>query len=104
MSMNSASGGEHIGQARVDVHGFPGVIIGLSGGIDSALVTAIACDAIGADKVRTVMMPFRYTSTISQEDAAKQAGTMGFRYDVVPIAPIYDATVKQLDISVTIFR
>ena len=78
-------------------HGFPGVIIGLSGGIDSALVTAIACDAIGADKVRTVMMPFRYTSTISQEDAARQAETMGFRYDVVPIAPIYDATVKQLE-------
>jgi len=78
-------------------HGFPGVIIGLSGGIDSALVTAIACDAIGADKVRAVMMPFRYTSTISQEDAAKQAETMGFRYDVVPVAPIYDATVKQLE-------
>ena len=78
-------------------HGFPGVIIGLSGGIDSALVTAIACDAIGADRVRTVMMPFRYTSTISQEDAAKQAETMGFVYDVVPIAPIYDATVKQLE-------
>ncbi len=77
-------------------HGFPGVIIGLSGGIDSALVTAVACDAIGADKVRAVMMPFRYTSTISQEDAARQAETMGFRYDVVPIAPIYDATVKQL--------
>jgi NAD+ synthase (glutamine-hydrolysing) len=78
-------------------HKFPGVIIGLSGGIDSALVTAIACDAIGADKVRTVMMPFRYTSTISQEDAARQAETMGFRYDIVPIAPIYDATVKQLE-------
>jgi NAD+ synthase (glutamine-hydrolysing) len=78
-------------------HGFPGVIIGLSGGIDSALVTAIACDAIGADKVRAVMMPFRYTSTISQEDAAKQAEVLGFRYDVVPIAPIYDATVRQLD-------
>jgi NAD+ synthase (glutamine-hydrolysing) len=60
-------------------------------------VTAIACDAIGADKVRTVMMPFRYTSTISQEDAAKQAEIMGFRYDVVPIAPIYDATVNQLE-------
>jgi NAD+ synthase (glutamine-hydrolysing) len=43
------------------------------------------------------MMPFRYTSTISQEDAAKQAETMGFRYDVVPIAPIYDATVQQLE-------
>ena len=78
-------------------HGFPGVVIGLSGGIDSALVAAVACDAIGADKVRAVMMPFRYTSTISQEDAAQQAATMGFRYDVVPIAPIYDATVRQLE-------
>ena len=78
-------------------HGFPGVIIGLSGGIDSALVTAIACDAIGPDKVRAVMMPFRYTSTISQEDAALQAETMGFRFDTVPIAPIYDATVQQLE-------
>jgi NAD+ synthase (glutamine-hydrolysing) len=60
-------------------------------------VTAVACDAIGADKVRAVMMPFRYTSTISQEDAAKQADVLGFRYDVVPIAPIYDATVRQLE-------
>ena len=54
-------------------HGFPGVIIGLSGGIDSALVLAIACDALGADKVRAVQMPFRYTSTMSQEDSARQA-------------------------------
>jgi len=78
-------------------HGFPGVVIGLSGGIDSALVTAVACDAIGADKVRAVMMPFRYTSTMSQEDAANMARTLGFRYDVIPIAPIYDATVRQLE-------
>ena len=78
-------------------HGFPGVIIGLSGGIDSALVTAIACDAIGPDRVRAVMMPFRYTSTMSQEDAGEQADVLGFRYDVVPIAPIYDATVRQLE-------
>jgi len=77
-------------------HGFPGVIMGLSGGIDSALVLAIACDAIGPERVRAVMMPFRYTSTMSQEDAAKQAKTMGVRYEVVPIAPMYDATVGQL--------
>jgi len=77
-------------------HGFPGVILGLSGGVDSALVCAVACDAIGADRVRAVMMPFRYTSTISQEDAAEQAGNFGIRYDVIPIAPIYDAVVKQL--------
>ncbi|NNC56630.1 MAG: NAD+ synthase, partial [Woeseiaceae bacterium] len=80
----------------VTKHGFPGVVLGLSGGIDSALVMSIACDAIGADRVRAVMMPFRYTSTMSQEDAAKQASTMGVRYDVIPIAPMYDATVKQL--------
>ncbi len=80
----------------VTKHGFPGVIIGLSGGIDSALVTAIACDAIGADRVRAVMMPFRYTATISQEDAATQAATLGIRYDVIPIEPIYEATIRQL--------
>jgi NAD+ synthase (glutamine-hydrolysing) len=80
----------------VEKHGFPGVVIGLSGGIDSALVLAIACDAIGADRVRAVMMPFRFTSTMSQEDAAKQAATLGIRYDVIPIAPMYDATVTQL--------
>ena len=77
-------------------HGFPGVIIGLSGGIDSALVTAIACDAIGAERVRTVMMPFHYTSNMSQEDAAQQAETLGVRYDIIPIEPIYEATMKQL--------
>jgi len=77
-------------------HGFPGVVIGLSGGIDSALVTAIACDSIGAERVATVMMPFRYTSNISQEDAARQAATLGVRYDVIPIEPIYEATIRQL--------
>jgi NAD+ synthase (glutamine-hydrolysing) len=75
---------------------FPGVILGLSGGIDSALVATIACDALGADSVRAVMMPFRYTSNMSQEDAAKQAALLGIRYDVVPIEPIYEATVRQL--------
>jgi NAD+ synthase (glutamine-hydrolysing) len=80
----------------VEKHGFPGVVIGLSGGIDSALVLTIACDAIGADRVRAVMMPFRYTSTMSQEDAAKQAAALGVAYDVIPIAPMYDATVGQL--------
>jgi NAD+ synthase (glutamine-hydrolysing) len=80
----------------VDKHGFPGVVIGLSGGVDSALVAAIACDALGASRVRTVMMPFRYTATMSQEDAALQAKTLGVRYDVVPIEPLYDATVAQL--------
>ncbi len=81
----------------VDKHGFEGVILGLSGGIDSALVLAVACDALGADRVRAVMMPFRYTSTMSQEDAAEQAATLGIRYDVIPIEPIYDATLAQLE-------
>ncbi len=80
----------------VGKHGFPGVVLGLSGGIDSALVLAVACDALGADRVRAVMMPFRYTSTMSQEDAAAQAKNLGVRYDVIPIAPIYDATIRQL--------
>ncbi|HEX7718481.1 MAG TPA: NAD+ synthase [Woeseiaceae bacterium] len=75
---------------------FPGVVLGLSGGIDSALILAIACDALGANRVRAVMMPFRYTSAMSQEDAHTQAQTLGVRYDVLPIEPMYDATVRQL--------
>jgi len=80
----------------VNKHGFPGVVVGLSGGIDSALILAIACDAIGASKVRALMMPFRYTSTMSQEDAAKQVEALGVQYDVVPIAPLYEATIGLL--------
>jgi NAD+ synthase (glutamine-hydrolysing) len=77
-------------------HGFPGVVIGLSGGIDSALVLSIACDAIGPEKVRAVQMPFRYTSTMSQEDSARQAKTFGVQYDVIPIEPMYEAAIRQL--------
>jgi NAD+ synthase (glutamine-hydrolysing) len=77
-------------------HGFPGVVVGLSGGIDSALVLAIACDAIGAEKVRAVQMPFRYTSTMSQEDSARQAAIFGVQYDVIPIEPMYEAAIRQL--------
>jgi NAD+ synthase (glutamine-hydrolysing) len=80
----------------VEKHGFPGVVIGLSGGVDSALVLSIARDALGPDRVRAVMMPFRYTATMSQEDAARQAKNFGVRYDVVSIAPIYDTIVRQL--------
>jgi NAD+ synthase (glutamine-hydrolysing) len=80
----------------VSKNGFPGVVLGLSGGIDSALILAVACDALGADRVRAVMMPFRYTSTMSQEDAASQAAGLGVHYDVLPIEPMYDATVRQL--------
>jgi NAD+ synthase (glutamine-hydrolysing) len=81
----------------VDKNGFPGVILGLSGGVDSALVAAIAVDALGASRVRAVMMPFRYTSNMSQEDAARQASLLGMRYDVIPIAPMVDATLGQLE-------
>ncbi len=80
----------------VEKHGFPGVIIGLSGGIDSALVLAIAVDALGADKVRVVQMPFHYTAEMSIEDSAAQAKSLGVRFDTIPIAPIYDAVVQQL--------
>ena len=80
----------------IEKNGFPGVILGLSGGVDSALILAIACDAIGAERVSTVMMPFRYTSTMSQEDAAAEAAEFGVQYDVIPIEPMYEATVKQL--------
>ena len=81
----------------VGKHGFPGVVLGLSGGVDSALILALACDALGADRVRAVMMPFRYTSTMSQEDAAKQTQIQNVRYDVIPIEPIYEATLQQLE-------
>jgi NAD+ synthase (glutamine-hydrolysing) len=81
----------------VGKHDFPGVVLGLSGGVDSALILAIACDALGAERVRAVMMPFRYTSTMSQEDAAKQATIQNVRYDVIPIEPIYEATLQQLE-------
>ncbi len=72
-------------------NGFPGAIIGLSGGIDSALVLAIAVDALGADKVRTVMMPSRYTADISLVDAREMAKRLGVRYDEMPIAPMFEA-------------
>jgi NAD+ synthase (glutamine-hydrolysing) len=72
-------------------NGFPGAIIGLSGGVDSALVLALAVDALGADKVRTVMMPSPYTADISWIDARDMAERLGVRYDELPIAPMFDA-------------
>ena len=72
-------------------NGFPGAILGLSGGIDSALVLAIAVDAIGADKVRTVMMPSPYTADISWLDAREMAARMQVRYDEISIVPEFDA-------------
>jgi NAD+ synthase (glutamine-hydrolysing) len=75
----------------VGKNGFPGVIIGLSGGIDSALVLAIAVDALGADRVRTVMMPSPYTAEISWIDARDMAGRLGVRYDEISILPMFEA-------------
>ena len=72
-------------------NGFPGAIIGLSGGIDSALVLALAVDALGADKVRAVMMPSPYTADISWLDARDMAQRLGVRYDEIAIAPMFDA-------------
>ncbi len=70
----------------VNKNGFPGVLMGVSGGIDSALCAAIAVDALGADRVRGVMLPFRFTAQVSLDDAAKLASALGIRYDVLPIA------------------
>lgn len=72
-------------------HNFPGVVLGLSGGIDSALTLAIACDAIGNENVRAVMMPFKYTSTMSLEDAQLQSSILDIQYDILPIETLYDA-------------
>ncbi len=72
-------------------NGFPGVLLGLSGGIDSALVLAVAVDALGKDRVRTVMMPSPYTADISWIDAREMAKRMGVRYDEISIRPEFDA-------------
>ena len=75
----------------IDKNGFPGVLLGLSGGIDSALVLAIAVDALGADRVRTVMMPSPYTADISWIDARDMAARLNVRYDEKSIVPMFDA-------------
>ena len=75
---------------------FPGVIIGLSGGVDSALVLAIAVDALGADKVRAVMMASRYTADISWIDASELAKNLGVQYDEIPISGPVDALEESL--------
>ena len=71
-------------------NGFPGALIGLSGGVDSALVLALAVDALGADKVRAVMMPSTYTADISWIDAREMARRLGVRYDEIPITPMFE--------------
>lgn len=79
--------------------GFREVVLGLSGGMDSALVLALAVDALGREQVRTLMMPTAYTADISLADAAEMAQRLGVRYDVLPIAPLcaaYDAALAPL--------
>ena len=75
----------------VDKNGFPGVIVGSSGGIDSALTLCIAVDALGADRVQAVMMPSLYTADISLEDARQLADNLGLRHSVLPIGPMFDS-------------
>ena len=77
-------------------NGFPGVILGLSGGIDSALSAAVAVDALGADKVWGVMLPSKYTGKESLEDARQCAQLLGCRHDVITIAPAVSATDEML--------
>jgi len=80
----------------VDKHQFNGVVIGLSGGVDSALVLAIACDALGADRVHAVMMPSRFTMPISEKDATTMARGLGVRYSVISIEGMYQAALAAL--------
>jgi NAD+ synthase (glutamine-hydrolysing) len=80
----------------VNKHGFPGVVMGLSGGVDSALTLAIAVDALGADRVHAVMMPSRYTADMSVADAAEQARRLKVTYSVIPLEGMFAATLDAL--------
>ncbi len=80
----------------VEKNGFRGVVIGLSGGIDSALTLAVAVDAIGAERVEAVMMPSRYTADISRDDAAIEAQALGVPYSVISIEPLFAAFLDSL--------
>jgi NAD+ synthase (glutamine-hydrolysing) len=82
---------DYVGKA-----GFPGVVLGLSGGIDSALCLAIAVDALRAERVEAVMMPSRYTSDMSLEDAQEMARLMGVKYHVIAIEPMFNAFIDSL--------
>ena len=82
---------DYVGKNR-----FPGVLLGLSGGIDSALTLAVAADALGAAKVRAVMMPSPYTAQISLDDAREMAAILGVRYDELDIRPAFDAYLATL--------
>jgi NAD+ synthase (glutamine-hydrolysing) len=80
----------------VGKHRFPGIVLGLSGGIDSALTLAIAVDALGAEHVHAVMMPSRYTSQWSLDDAAAEANALGVRYDVISIEGMFETALDAL--------
>ncbi len=80
----------------IEKNRFPGVVIGLSGGVDSALTAAIAVDALGADRVRCVMMPSRYTADESLEDAAACASALGVSHETIPIEPAVAAFAEML--------
>lgn len=75
---------------------FKGVVIGLSGGIDSALTTAIAVDALGTDNVEVLIMPSRFTADMSNDDAIEQANLLGIKHEVISIEPIFEALLKSL--------
>ncbi len=81
----------------VTKHAFPGVVMGLSGGVDSALTLAIAADALGPDRIHAVMMPSRYTAQMSLDDAQRQARDMGVHYSVIPIEGMFAATLAALE-------
>jgi NAD+ synthase (glutamine-hydrolysing) len=81
----------------VNKHGFPGVVMGLSGGVDSALTLAIAVDALGAERVHAVMMPSRYTSPMSIEDAEEEARTLGVAYSIISIESMFQTTLAALE-------
>ena len=80
----------------VEKNGFRGALVGLSGGIDSALTLAIAVDALGADRVEAVLMPSRYTSDMSNEDALKEADSLAVEYRVIPIEPAFETFLEML--------
>jgi NAD+ synthase (glutamine-hydrolysing) len=80
----------------VDKHRFPGVVLGLSGGVDSALTLVIAVDALGADRVHSVAMPSRYTSQMSKDDAALQAKWLGVKHSEISIERMFESTLAAL--------
>lgn len=101
--LNQFHGEQEIWQALVlgvrdyaHKNGFKGALLGLSGGIDSAVTLAVAVDALGKENVNAVMMPFRYTASMSIEDAEAEANALGIEFDVISIEPMYEAFMSQL--------